>query len=144
MARDLVQLPLESSDQAQNTQERYGYCMPWCNQTEQKKAAPVSEHTEWCESGVYGGVKGHDPYGERHEVWFHRAQPYLHGTYSEDLDVSLALEKDICIVTANIDSDVEEKLYITRAEARKLAATLLFLADSADMIDKPLPGGIHL
>lgn len=142
MALDLVPFPFESDDVTPGARPLHGRCMPWCNQTEQKKAAPVAEHTQWCESIGYGGVKAHDTYGERHEVWFSRIGPYLHGTYAEDLDLRLAYEKDICITTANCESDVEEqRLYISSAEARQLAAALLFLADNAEMLDRPLNGG---
>jgi len=147
--RPLVPLPLSDDASAAGTGPTMtcrGRGAWFCGQGHDDDPAPmtVEDHdSPWCESLSIGAtVDGYTDDGMPMPLGVHLARPYLHGEYQAD-DIRGErwgeLHEDRVMFAVNATSDTERvEVFLSAGEVRRLAAFLLYAADHADGLARPM------
>ncbi len=125
--------------------DAWGWCAPFCVADGPTNGQTVTRHGPWCTSTSAASVEGHDPQGSPRWLSAALAKLCTHGTYRTE-DLRMGMDRHRPLVRLVLDDGVDEVdgavMFLSIGEVRRLAAGLLFAADTADGLDRDLNGAV--
>ena len=122
---------------------KHGHCHDFCDQDGPADGQSVDDHGPYCQSRTVNWFAAVDIGGEPVDAWADLVGRYSHGAYHRS--VHYGPQGDTTYVRLSLTKpdergDEAEEVFITSAEARKFAASMIFAADALDRLDRFING----